>query len=83
MKVKSIVLATMLATASSAYAGNFVNLTNGNAGTLNVANGGLISGTTNPNTDKGIRNGLFLANISDTRLTAHFEVKSAHLKTGE
>ncbi|NOT67261.1 MAG: PEP-CTERM sorting domain-containing protein [Methylophilaceae bacterium] len=66
MKVKSIVLATMLATASSAYAGNFVNLTNGDAGTLSAANGGLISGTTNPNTDK-----LYIETLSATYLAGY------------
>ncbi|WP_020182790.1 FxDxF family PEP-CTERM protein [Methylotenera sp. 1P/1] len=53
MKLKSIALATLLAaSASSAYAGNFVTLTSGVGGQLTAANGGLVTSTfTNPNRD--------------------------------
>lgn len=50
MKLMSIALASMLVTATSAYAGDFVNLRDDLAA-LSVANGGLVSGAQNPNAD--------------------------------
>ena len=53
MKMKTIALGVaMLVAGSSAYAGNFVTLTNGDGSNLSGANGGLVNGTNNPNSDK-------------------------------
>ena len=71
MKLKSIVLATLLATASSAHAGNFVNLTSGVGGQLTVANGGLINGANNSNADP-----LYIETVSATYL-AGFDQSNA------
>ncbi|MPS48354.1 PEP-CTERM sorting domain-containing protein [Methylobacillus sp.] len=50
MKLMSIALASMLVTATSAYAGDFVNLRD-DLPQLSVANGGLVSGAQNPRAD--------------------------------
>ena len=52
MKLKSVVIATMLAlSASSANAGNFFQLTEGAGGVLTTGNGGLKNGVQNANAD--------------------------------
>lgn len=52
MKLKAILLANIFALgASSAYAGNFVSLTNGDGTQLSSANGGFQNGINNPNKD--------------------------------
>jgi len=52
MKLTHIVTAAVFAlSVNTAYAGNFVTLSNGNGTTLTTANGGLRNGTTNTNTD--------------------------------
>lgn len=52
MRLKKITIATLLAiSASSAYAGSFVQLTDGNGTTLTSANGGIKSGAQNSNSD--------------------------------
>lgn len=52
MKLKSLVLATVLAvSASAAYAGNYVTLGTGDGSVLTPGNGGLRNGTQNPNAD--------------------------------
>lgn len=52
MRLKKIAIATLLAVgATSAYAGSFVQLTNGNGTTLTSANGGLKNGAQNVNSD--------------------------------
>ncbi|MFD0913111.1 PEP-CTERM sorting domain-containing protein [Methylophilus luteus] len=53
MKLKTLVLATLLTvTATASYAGNFVQLTNGNGTILSTVNGGIKSGAQNPNADQ-------------------------------
>jgi hypothetical protein len=52
MKLKGIYLAVLLATATSANAGNFVSLTSGIAGSLSAANGGLQNGANSSGGDK-------------------------------
>ena len=67
MKLKSIAIATVLAlSASSAYAGNFVNLTSGVGGVLSAANGGLVNGATNASADK-----LYIETTSATYLAGY------------
>jgi hypothetical protein len=44
--------AALIVGATTAYAGNFVTLTNGNGTNLTSANGGIQTGTNNPNSDK-------------------------------
>lgn len=52
MRLKKIAIATLLAVgATSAYAGSFVQLTDGNGTTLTSANGGLKNGAQNVNSD--------------------------------
>jgi len=64
MKIKSVLLATLLAAgATSAYAGDFVTLAD-NLTTLTGANGGLVNGANNSNTDK-----LYVETTSQTFLT--------------
>jgi hypothetical protein len=74
MQLRKLVLATILATAgTSAYAGNFVNLTTGNGTNLTVANGGLVNGA-NSNTSDPLfietTGRTFLTGYSDTTLWA-------------
>lgn len=67
MQLRKLVLATILATAgTSAYAGNFVTLTSGSGGNLSVANGGLINGVSNNNSDP-----LYIKTISATYFTGY------------
>lgn len=72
MKLGKLVLSTILAVSSAtALAGNFVNLTTGVGGTLNVANGGLVSGVNNSNADK-----LFITTTSSTLLTGFNDARA-------
>lgn len=68
MKLKTLVLATMLTLGSAAaHAGNFVTLTNGDGTTLTSANGGIINGANAPAGDK-----LYIENLaSSTYLAGH------------
>jgi len=53
MKLKSLAISALLAcSATTVYAGNFVQLTNGNGSTLTAANGGIKNGAQNVNSDQ-------------------------------
>lgn len=67
-----MVLASLLATTSSAYAGNFVELTNGVNNVLSTGNGGLVSGATNSAADK-----LYIETTSATYLAGYDDLTFA------
>lgn len=69
MKLKSLFLTAVLAaSATSAYAGQFVTLTNGNGTDISVANGGLVNGATNPNSDK-----FYIENLASSEYLTGYE----------
>lgn len=74
MNLKSLVITALLAvSATSAYAGNFVTLTEGVAGELSVANGGLKNGANNTRADA-----LYIENSESTTYLSGYEYNSEH-----
>jgi hypothetical protein len=72
MKLKAILLASLLALgAHSAYAGNFVSLTNGNGTSLSTANGGFKTGINNP-----LRDIFYIENLASTSYLSGYEYNS-------
>ncbi len=85
MKVKSLVIATLLAfSASSVYAGNFVTLGKGDGATLTPANGGIRNGAQNPNADiyrLEVLSSTFVPGYDDTSTTGDIVANSINYQT--
>lgn len=68
--IRAALATVLIAGATSAYAGNFVNLTNGVGGNVSASNGGLITGTNNNNADP-----TFIQTLSATYLAGYDDLR--------